>query len=487
MLRGLLSGTILGTATAGVLLVAASPFVARVEIGGATPETGEVAVPAGSGFNAERPDEPPALPSTEGRPAGEAPTLATNESGADALDLDTSPAGTPDTGQIEGAISSPSSSETGSVQTEGEEAVTAGTGGAQLAQPGLETAPEAEVAVLTPETGGDTAALPGTSSEIDAPVIATGETSVSTPSVGAAPDSPNPESNPTAEGSAETPETGNEPSGLATPSITVETPSLPDTGGDSLSLPSFGSISPGAGEDSLPNIGAGPAAPSDVAAEPAIVRYATAFEPISDKPRLAIVLLDDPSVDPSGFGDSVVPFAISVDPNSDGVGARMAALRAAGLEVIVQAPLPSGASPADIEVSFQGFLNAVPQAVAVMDSPEVSLQESRPRAAQVVDILKTGGYGLLMYSKGLNSALQIAEREELAAAKITRVFDAGDGDAAAMVRALDQGAFQTSQGESVVLVGMLRPETLAAVTEWSTGNRASTVEMAPVSAVLSGK
>ena len=179
-----------------------------------------------------------------------------------------------------------------------------------------------------------------------------------------------------------------------------------------------------------------------------------------------------------------VPLTIALDPSIAGVGARMAAVRAAGPEVAVLTPLPEGAAPADVEVAFQSFFNTIPQAVAVMDLPGAVLQENRPRAVQVVDIVAETGHGLITYDKGLNAALQIASAKDVRALTVFRVFDDGEKDIAAMKRFLDQGAFRAGQVGPVVLVGQARVETLTAIAEWALGTRAASVTLAPVSAVL---
>jgi polysaccharide deacetylase 2 family uncharacterized protein YibQ len=254
-------------------------------------------------------------------------------------------------------------------------------------------------------------------------------------------------------------------------------------------------ISPDNGDESLPRIGAGPEdtaeAVEEGAGQPALVRFAVPFQNDSANPMLSIVLVDDPDV-PDGPGpadlmDFPVPLAVALDPMQPESAARMAAYRAAGVEVLVLAPLPDGATPADVEVAFQGYLAAIPQAVAVMDLPSAQLQANRPRAVQVVEILAASGHGMVTYDKGLNAGLQIAEGRGVPARAVFRVFDDGSRDTGAMKRSLDQGAFRAGQAGPVVLVGKLRAESIAAITEWALGTRAATVSLAPVSAVLQAK
>jgi polysaccharide deacetylase 2 family uncharacterized protein YibQ len=55
-----------------------------------------------------------------------------------------------------------------------------------------------------------------------------------------------------------------------------------------------------------------------------------------------------------------------------------------------------------------------------------------------------------------------------------------------MRRYLDRAAFKAAQEGTAMVVGTLRPETLAALLEWTIEGRASTIALAPVSAVLAG-
>ncbi|KMW56674.1 yibQ protein [Candidatus Rhodobacter oscarellae] len=462
----------------------------RIELSLPEPSAEEVAVPAGSEFNAERPDTDPILPQTEGRPAGEAGTLGSVDTGLSAPSVDTSPVATPQAMQVEADISSPSSEggSTAGLNVSGEEGVVSLPGTAQPSEPGLETtptqvdAPLATPAAPTPETVTAPSAGPTeTAPEISAPSDPALETDLA-----ASATAPALEPAPATAESAEAPVAADGPGRIVAPDLSVDAPNLPTTADASISAPSFGAIASNAAEDSLPNIGAGPETPAEVEAAPALLRYAAPFEPENDTPRLAIVLIDDGVAALDGLADLPLPVAVAVDPLDDGAAGRMAALRAAGVEVLVLTPLPKGAAPADVEVAFQSYFTAVPQAVAVMDLPQAVLQESRPRAVQVVEILKETGHGLVTYNKGLNAALRIAEREGVAAAKLSRVFDDGSTDAGGMRRALNQGVFRSGQEKAAVLVGQLRPEALAVLAEWSFGSRARQVTLAPVSAVLRG-
>jgi polysaccharide deacetylase 2 family uncharacterized protein YibQ len=361
-------------------------------------------------------------------------------------------------------------------------------------QPGLDAAPTA-LAPLDPIQSEEavTDALESPSAG-DAPVVVENATDIDVEtSALAAPEQPGAEVRPQSEPPAPVPDTGNAPEGpdsIVTPVAPLETvrPAVPEAPqGFGIAAPEIGQFSPGDTSDGLPRIGAEAVVPSTLVVEPALVRYAVPFTPRDETPLMALILIDDGTLDVAALAGFPVPLTVAIDPLVPAAGARMVALRGAGLEIAVLTPVPAGATPADVEITFQAFLDAVPQAVAVMDLPAALLQESRPRASQVVEILASTGHGMVTYDRGLNSGLQIAAGKGVKATTVFRVFDEGDKDTAAIKRFLDQGAFRAGQVGPVVLVGQARPEALLAITEWSLGNRAATVTLAPLSAVLSAQ
>jgi uncharacterized protein len=149
--------------------------------------------------------------------------------------------------------------------------------------------------------------------------------------------------------------------------------------------------------------------------------------------------------------------------------------------------IPEGATPADLEQTFQAHAAALPEAVAVIDLADAGFQNDRQLATQLVPILAAQGRGLLTWDKGLNAADQVARREALPTAMVFRSLDAEGEDAAVIRRYLDRAAFKAAQEGAVTVVGQARPETVAALLEWAVEGRASTVALAPVSAVLTGQ
>lgn len=238
--------------------------------------------------------------------------------------------------------------------------------------------------------------------------------------------------------------------------------------------------------DRLPRVGdeAAEAGPD----ERPIARNAAAFDNPAGKPAFAVILIDDgdPALDRAALAALPFPVSFALDPLAPGAAERAAIYRAAGQEVLMLATgLPKGAAASDVEVAFQSMLQALPQAVAVLDLPERAFQNDRVTASMVVAVLGAEGLGLVTWDEGLNAADQVARRADVPAAVAFRALD-GEGESTPVIRRyLDRAAFKAAQEGRVTVIGHVRSETLAALAEWAVEGRAATVALAPVTAVLS--
>lgn len=246
----------------------------------------------------------------------------------------------------------------------------------------------------------------------------------------------------------------------------------------------------GVAENTLPQIGVAPAAvaePAPVVDSRPIISFARSFTNDSGKPEFAIVLRDTGAADVDRATLAALPFPVSfvIDPAQPDAAAHAAIYRAAGQEVVMLATgIPEGATAADLEQSFQANAAVLPEAVAVMDLGAAGFQDNRLLAAQVVPVIGAQGRGVLTFDLGLNAADQVARREHVPAAVIFRDLDAEGEDTQKIRRYLDRAAFKAAQEGSVVVVGSTRPETIEALMEWTVEGRASSVELAPLTAVL---
>ncbi len=238
----------------------------------------------------------------------------------------------------------------------------------------------------------------------------------------------------------------------------------------------------------LPTIGAeGKDAAAKPEDQPPVTRYAAAFDNPGGKPAFAILLLDPGTAEVDRVKLAALPFPVTfvLDPQAANAAEAAATYRAAGKEVVMLASgIPKGATAGDLEQSFQSNSSALPESVAVMDLASGGFQDNRPLATLVVPVIKAEGRGLLTFDRGLNAADQVARREDVPAAVIFRSLDAEGEEAPVIRRYLDRAAFKAAQDGRVAVLGTARMETVAAILEWTVEGRASSVALAPVSAVL---
>ncbi len=269
-----------------------------------------------------------------------------------------------------------------------------------------------------------------------------------------------------------------------------------DTGPVFKPAPGLGDATDGVIVGRLPRIGDPPATeaeaePTEAEAAPVddrpIAQFAATFENPDAKPVLAIVLIDPGTADLDREGLAALPFPVSfaLDPMDPATPERAAIYRAAGKEVVMLATgIADGAQASDLEVAFQSMAQGLPEAVAVMDLPEVVFQNRRPLASLVVPVVGAQGRGLLTWDQGLNAADQVARREDIAAAVVFRDLASAGADSAAIRRVLDRAVFKAGQDGRVAVAGTASPETVAALLEWTVEGRAATVAIGPLTAVL---
>lgn len=219
---------------------------------------------------------------------------------------------------------------------------------------------------------------------------------------------------------------------------------------------------------------------------PAIVRFAGKFENPQGKPLLSVVLIDDGSLDDAvGAVAAIgVPVTVVLDPDMPEAKEKLAAYRSAGIEVAVRAVLPTQATPSDVETAFEASFSKLQQTALLMDDGTGGLQNNRTTTEFAMEALAKEGRGFLTVSKGLNTALRLAEQNEVPAGVIYRDLDSEGQGARVIRRFLDQAAFRARQDGSVILLGRVRPDTVSALILWGTANRAGQVVFAPVSAAL---
>jgi len=262
-------------------------------------------------------------------------------------------------------------------------------------------------------------------------------------------------------------------------------------------VPGITGLAPNVETGRLPSIGREPGAEADAQAQAspapdqnqgALLAFAAAFENPNSLPMMSVILIDNPDMPVAEKLLADLPFAVSfaIDAVREDAAEVAAKYRKAGFEVLMLTNLPLGVEASDIEVAFQAYSRAVPEAVAVLDLGANGFLRGASTATQIAGILADGGLGLVTPSKGLNTAQKVAMREGVPAALIYRQLDDGDEKAAVIRRYLDRAAFRAKQEGHVIMLGQTRPETIEALVQWALEDRAASVAMAPVSAVLNG-
>ncbi|WP_299297759.1 polysaccharide deacteylase family 2 protein [uncultured Tateyamaria sp.] len=480
MARGFLSGIVLG----GVVSVVGAGVLSVVADGPVSPDA-DVRAPAASEA-----------------PEADAATTATAEAD-EGLTRDTSTAP---------AVEAPETGDADAVQAADADApALPETGAAPQADAGDTTDTDAQVAIadvdpVAPVAPADAPTQPATGTapaisedpSLPAPPTASEVTDDAAPETGEAPATPAPE--------AAVPDTST--AGPAPAPAEPEVPDAPSEDGTVPPLPEVAATEPET-EDATqgrPTIGtpavslvdrtpdvpvtATPEAESTDADAPPIVAYAAGFDNPDDKPLMSIVLIDsgiDLSGGPVGLAalqSFPYPLTFAVDASLTDAGARTADYRAQGFEVMALVDLPQGATASDAEVALSAALDAVPQAVAVMEGPGTGIQDTRDASDQVTEAILASGHGLVLQSKGLNTAQKLAARAGVPTGLVFRDFDSADQTPSVIRRFLDQAAFRAGQEGGVIMVGRVRPDTISALLLWGLQDRAERVALAPVSAVL---
>lgn len=536
--RGFFAGTLWG-ALVGVIAVAlASQVSDRRELSFPEPERTEVEVPLGTEFAGSRPETEPEAPAPDSppgaerapgavtapdpeiavapipdtapvappavetmplapegpAPVAEAPEVAVAEQG-DSLPEATPPAPPAPTMPPESGPEVPATSQSALPAPEAPADDTIEVASAPDIRPmgavpsGGLTAP----AGPAPEVSADEIARPAPPEDDTAPAVAAaGEAAPRAEQVAQA--LPEPDTTP---GTPTVPEAPSAPEAVQEPPATPERPEPPAAEAQALprtdsenDVPEVRIIRVGQDDPEAETDSSDAEAAEDEAAvepdpdAPAIQRFAAPFEPTGDA-LIAVVLLHEGAALPGpGTGlDLAAPISFGVDAGAGAARDIAAAYRAAEREVVMVPTLPPGAAPSDVEVALEVNFGAVPEAVALMDSPDLGFQSERAAVQQVVDAIGDTGHGLLTFPRGLNTAQQLAERAGVPARLVFRVLDDDGEDASAIRRTLDQAAFRARQEGVVILVGRTRPATVEALRGWLEAGLTG-AQIVPVSAAL---
>lgn len=224
----------------------------------------------------------------------------------------------------------------------------------------------------------------------------------------------------------------------------------------------------------------------------ALTEFAAPFDGSDGKPLMAIVLIDEgesPFLRPGMAAlNEPVTFGVRADlPDSDLVAGRY---RESGFEVSAVTPpegalsLASADTPDAVVQTLAEVFRKVPAAASLMDAIGGPLPGDTDLARQVAQGLAVTGHGLLSHrGTGVTDLPTIAEAEGVPTEVIFRVIDDEPGSAS-ITQALEAALGDAERTGGAIIVGHVRQETVATLSQWMFGTSPQSVTIAPVSAVL---
>lgn len=327
------------------------------------------------------------------------------------------------------------------------------------------------------------------------------------PLASATPTEPKPESSPVVQAEIAKPAASQPDAAADSPPIPPApvpqvSPIVRDTASRDSALPTIGDLADEVTTNRLPSVGTEPDAPvilpvpeayvktPEIVAMKPIQEFAQPVDNPENKPVMAIVLMDY-GVDLGGDGIGLpalrsfpYPLTFAVDFSLPDAAERSDAYRAEGFEVMAMVDLPEGADARDAETNLAVALQAVPEAVGVLEGTRTGVQSSRDAAQQVASILASSGHGFVTQNRGLNTVQKLAARTGVPSAVVFRDFDSENQTPTVIRRFLDQAAFRADQEGGVVMLGRLREDTISALIIWGLQDRASKVALVPVTGAL---
>jgi len=208
-----------------------------------------------------------------------------------------------------------------------------------------------------------------------------------------------------------------------------------------------------------------------------------------DSPIMSFVLLDlgTQGVPQAELLRQTLPVAYALDGSRSDAPRVAGDYRDAGFEVVAMLSqsdvdgLIIGSQAADVA---RAYLDAVPDALALIDAPKAKLQKSRRFFGPVLEVLSIGGHGVLSYKGGLSSANSAARSAGLKFGSITRYIGETEKNLDAIARIINRGVLDATQDGAAIILAAATPENLAAIAKWVDSSAATKVTIAPLSSTM---
>ncbi|MCT4559286.1 MAG: divergent polysaccharide deacetylase family protein [Pelagimonas sp.] len=206
----------------------------------------------------------------------------------------------------------------------------------------------------------------------------------------------------------------------------------------------------------------------------------------AETPKMSVILVDDGAgpLGPEMLNEVPFPISFAIGVGHPDPAGAVAQYRARGFEVLALTAIPSGAQASDIEVTLAATLDAVPDVVGLLEAPGGGLQDTRDSAAQATSYLAQTGHGLVVQSKGLNTAQKLAVKEGVPSVTVFRDLDGEGQDPEAISHGLQNAAFRARQEGGVVTMARLNGTTWSALFLWGLQDRNDAIALVPVSHLL---
>jgi polysaccharide deacetylase 2 family uncharacterized protein YibQ len=219
--------------------------------------------------------------------------------------------------------------------------------------------------------------------------------------------------------------------------------------------------------------------------------YAANFVDTGARPLMSMLLVD---AGEDGLATSAlagfqfpVTFAVPVDlPDAE---TRARDYRAAGFEVMAMVPRDergnlAGLSAAEVEARLVSFLDAVPEAIGILDRAggDIPRDNSVTRAA-LATVQATGHILVTRRETGFNSVDAIADVDGIPTATVSLVLPSGGGGD--VIRSeLNRASVNARSSGGEVILGRTDRETITSLFTWVLGAGTRTVDLAPVTALV---
>lgn len=219
--------------------------------------------------------------------------------------------------------------------------------------------------------------------------------------------------------------------------------------------------------------------------------YAASFLDTGARPLLSVLLVD---AGPDGIATAAlsglqfpVTFAVPVDLPDAAERAR--AYRAAGFEVMAMVPSDdrgtlSDLSAAEVEERLNAFLDAVPEAIGVLDREGGDIpRDNRVTRAALASVQASGHILVTRRETGFNSVDAIADVDGIPTATVSLVLPVG-ADGAVIRGELERASVNARSAGGLVVLGRTDRGTITSLFAWVLGSGTRTVDLAPVTALI---